>query len=226
MDADDTSIGSGGDAIAPCNWLQHYENVLDAFHVPILHGTFSGTQFTEVMNQMPKVSWEYSPLGVKTVSIRTMDDGKIMRRVTEVALPTLRVVPNPFLGKFGRVECDRMDAADRRYALSHLHGCPGAPKKASSCPKGAGAPTNRKRWQDMSPEERREFPGDWEAQIGQGPITLHSEERLASSDRGIVLLRRLLQKQVDEVAARARSDRRQASTGGCTAIVFEAGNPG
>ena len=74
-------------------------------------------------------------------------------------------------------------------------------EKGVFLPKGAGAPTNRKRWQDMSPEERREFPGDWEAQIGQGPITLHSEERLASSDKGIVLLRRLLRKQVDELAA-------------------------
>ena len=57
IDADDTSIGSGGAAIAPCNWLQHFENVLDAYHVPILHGSFSGTQFTEVMNKMPRVKW-------------------------------------------------------------------------------------------------------------------------------------------------------------------------
>ena len=90
------SIGSGGPAVVECNWLQHYENVLDAFHVPILHGTFSGTQFTEVMNMMPKVDWTYSALGVKTTSIRTLDDGRVMHRVSEVVLPTLRVVPNPF----------------------------------------------------------------------------------------------------------------------------------
>jgi phenylpropionate dioxygenase-like ring-hydroxylating dioxygenase large terminal subunit len=29
IDVDDTSIGSGEDAIAPCNWLQHFENVMD-----------------------------------------------------------------------------------------------------------------------------------------------------------------------------------------------------
>jgi phenylpropionate dioxygenase-like ring-hydroxylating dioxygenase large terminal subunit len=56
VDVDDTSIGSGGAAIAPCNWLQHFENVMDPFHVPILHGTFSGTQFTEAMSRMPRVT--------------------------------------------------------------------------------------------------------------------------------------------------------------------------
>ena len=45
VEADDTSIGRGGGTIVPCNWLQHYENLVDAFHVPILHGAFSGVQF-------------------------------------------------------------------------------------------------------------------------------------------------------------------------------------
>jgi hypothetical protein len=73
----------------------------------------------------------------------------------------------------------------------------------------------------MSPEERREFPGDWEAQIGQGPITRHSEERLATSDKGIVLLRRLLQKQVDEVAA-GRDPIGVSFDAAAPPIVFEA----
>ena len=47
VEADDTSLGGGGPAIIPCNWLQHFENVIDPFHVPILHGSFSGAQFTE-----------------------------------------------------------------------------------------------------------------------------------------------------------------------------------
>ena len=47
LEADDTSVGGGGPAIIPCNWLQHYENLMDTFHVPILHGSFSGTQFAD-----------------------------------------------------------------------------------------------------------------------------------------------------------------------------------
>src|SRR4029078_2074077 len=97
----------GGGAIAPCNWLQHFENVLDTYHVPILHGNFSGTQFVEIMDQMPKVTWDYTPLGVKASSVRTTADGRRMQRTTEVALPTLRVVPNPYVGGYGRVESIR-----------------------------------------------------------------------------------------------------------------------
>ena len=29
VEADDSSIGGGGPAVIPCNWLQHYENVVD-----------------------------------------------------------------------------------------------------------------------------------------------------------------------------------------------------
>ena len=55
IEADDTSIGCGGGTIVPCNWLQHYENIPDVFHVPILHGAFSGVQFVAQMGIMPKV---------------------------------------------------------------------------------------------------------------------------------------------------------------------------
>ena len=65
VEADDTSIGGGGPAIIPCNWLQHYENVVDPFHVPVLHGSFSGAQFTSVMAAMPQVEFEATDAAVK-----------------------------------------------------------------------------------------------------------------------------------------------------------------
>lgn len=55
LEADDRSIG-GGPQINPCNWLQHYENLVDPFHVLILHSSFSGTQFVEQMAVMPEVN--------------------------------------------------------------------------------------------------------------------------------------------------------------------------
>jgi hypothetical protein len=51
----------------------------------------------------------------------------------------------------------------------------------------------------MTPEERRARPGDYEAQTGQGEITFHSEEHLTSTDRGVVMLRRLFQREIDKV---------------------------
>ena len=49
-----------------------------------------------------------------------------------------------------------------------------------------------KPWSEMTFEERQDTPGDYEAQVGQGPISLHSEEHLATSDRGIAMQRRML----------------------------------
>ena len=58
----------------------------------------------------------------------------------------------------------------------------------------------RSRQAVTDPAHFQRFPGDWEAQGSQGPITLHSEEHLATSDRGVRMLRRLLQQQAQIVA--------------------------
>ncbi len=197
IDVDDTSIGSGGGAVAPCNWLQHYENVIDPFHVPILHGNFSGTQFTPTMNLMPQVRFDLTERGVKVFSTRQLDGGQVMKRTTEVVLPTLRVVPNPYVGKYGKVESIgwTVPIDDTHY---RIYTAARVTKKGEILPRAPDAAT-RPRWDQMTPEQRRDFPNDWEAQVGQGPITLHGEEHLATTDRGIVMLRRLLARQVEAV---------------------------
>jgi phenylpropionate dioxygenase-like ring-hydroxylating dioxygenase large terminal subunit len=198
LDTDDTSIGSGGPAVVPCNWLQHWENVVDPFHVPILHGSFSGTQFTPTMNMMPEVKFELTPLGVKVVSHRSLPDGQKFKRITEVCMPTLRVVPNPRVGKFGRVETIgwTIPIDDTHY---RIYTAGRVTQKGVMLPRGKDAAEN-KPWASLTPEERRARPNDYEAQVGQGPITLHSEEHLAASDRGIAMLRRLLKNQLRAVA--------------------------
>jgi hypothetical protein len=70
-------------------------------------------------------------------------------------------------------------------------------------PKNAGGfalRINGKTWGEMTEEEHQRFPGDYEAQASQGPISLHSEEHLVTSDRGIMLQRKLLEKQIEVVA--------------------------
>ena len=46
-----------------------------------------------------------------------------------------------------------------------------------------------KLWAELTEEEHQRVPGDWEAQVGQGPITFHSDEQLATSDAGVAILR-------------------------------------
>jgi phenylpropionate dioxygenase-like ring-hydroxylating dioxygenase large terminal subunit len=220
IDADDTSIGSGGPAVVPCNWLQHWENVVDPFHVPILHGSFSGTQFTPTMDTMPEVVFENAPLGVRVVSHRTLPDGRSFRRVTEVCMPTLRVVPNPRVGKFGRVESIgwTIPIDDTHY---RIYTAARVTEKGVILPRGKDAATLVP-WQDLTPEERRARPNDYEAQVGQGPITLHSEEHLVSSDLGIAMLRRLLEREL-RALAEGRDPVGVSFDPEAAAIVFEAG---
>ena len=198
IDADDSSIGSGGAQVVPCNWLQHWENVVDPFHVPILHGSFSGAQFVAQMAQMPSVAFSTTERGVKVVSLRALADGRVFRRITEAAVPTLRVVPNPRVVGYGKVESIGwvlpIDDTHFRIYVSGRVTEQGQHGKMRSR-------MNGRLWSELNAEEHQRFPGDFEAQTGQGPITLHSEEHFATSDKGIALLRRFLERQLKRVAA-------------------------
>ncbi len=196
LEANDRSIGGGGPQIIDCNWLQHYENLVDPFHVVVLHSTFSGTQFVEQMALMPQVTWDKVELGVRTTSVRQLDDGKTFRRVSQAAIPTLRVIPSPRLGKFGRVESLGWilpidDHHFRIYVVGRVSEAGELAKMRSR--------QNGKLWEELTEEEHRASPGDYEAMVSQGKIARHSEEHLATSDRGIVMLRRFLQAQVEAV---------------------------
>jgi phenylpropionate dioxygenase-like ring-hydroxylating dioxygenase large terminal subunit len=197
IEADDSSIGSGGAQVVPCNWLQHWENVVDPFHVPVLHGSFSGAQFTAQMGIMPKVQFEATERGVKVISSRAHEDGKVHRRVTEAVFPTLRVVPNPRVGRYGKVESIGWvlpidDTHYRIYVAGRVRE-PGELGRFRS-------KMNGKAWPELSEAEHRQFPGDYEAQTGQGAITFHSEEHLVTSDKGVALLRRFIEKQLKVIA--------------------------
>lgn len=196
LEADDSSIGGGGPTIIPCNWLQHYENLVDPFHVVILHSSFSGTQFVKEMAVMPQVTWETQPHGVRTISIRTLPDGRTLRRISEAGLPTLRVIPSPKLGRFGRVESLGwvLPIDDHHFRIYVV----GRVTEAGEL-RRMRTRMNGKLWEEMTEAEHRQFPNDVEAMVSQGVIARHSEEHLATSDRGIVMLRRLLQAQLDAV---------------------------
>jgi hypothetical protein len=82
---------------------------------------------------------------------------------------------------------------------------------------------NSKLWAELTEEEHQRFPGDWEAQVGQGPITFHSDEHLATSDAGVAMLRRLLRRQLDAVAE-GHDPAGVSFDPNAPPIVFEAGN--
>ena len=196
LEADDSSIGGGGPQIIPCNWLQHYENLVDPFHVVILHTQFSGTQFVDQMAVMPQVTWDTQEHSVRTISDRKLPDGKTLHRISEAGLPTLRVIPSPRLGRFGRVESLGWvlpidDHSFRIYVVGRV-------REAGEL-RRMRTRMNGKLWEEMTEAEHQKYPNDVEAMVSQGVIARHSEEHLATSDRGIVMLRRLLLQQLDLV---------------------------
>ena len=54
---------------------------------------------------------------------------------------------------------------------------------------------------ERSYEDRQRSPGDAEAVEGMGAVTVHANEHLAPSDKGVALMRRRLREQIRAVAA-------------------------
>jgi nitrite reductase/ring-hydroxylating ferredoxin subunit len=191
--ADDNMMS--GDKVIPCSWTHHLDNIPDHYHVPILHGAISGIQFGELLGRMPAITWEYTTKGLNTIARRTLDDGKILLRIDEGILPNIRVIPDPGVSRYGQSESISwlLPVDDTHYMLyAALRKSPGW-SRTKTKPGG-------KFWTEMTAEDHQRHPDDFEAQAGQGPLTLHSDEHLATTDTGVVMLRRMLLQQADAVA--------------------------
>lgn len=207
-----SGFGAGADdtvKIIPCSWLQQYENTADPFHLTILHTNFSGVQFSPDFGAMPTVKFEYTDLGVRYVAtfVRA-SSGRVINRISPAVLPNIRSAPNVQLeeGPSNSIVWAVPVDDSHHFVFQALR----VPKDFGTVAENHRAtrpsrytdddadrtPTRPKLWSELSEEHKQKFPGDWEAQISQGPITLHSEEHLATSDLGIVMLRRLLRQQI------------------------------
>ena len=183
------------DTTTPCNWFQTHENVMDPFHVFILHAGFSGNQFVPQMGARPDVTWHFTEYGVKSHQDRTLDDGRFFHRVTEVVMPTVRIVASPFVDTTGKSDSVAWTVPINRTTT----------KIMTILSREAGQPLpralhNGKLWGELTEAEHQQYPGDYEAQVGQGAVTIHSEEQLAGTDKGITMLRHVFRRQVEAVA--------------------------
>lgn len=192
--ADDNNIGLHGDP-TPCNWFQTHENVMDPFHVFILHAGFSGNQFVAEMQAIPEVSWHFTDHGVKSYQDRTLDDGRSFHRVTEVLVPNVRIVASPFVEYEGQATSVAWTLPISRTETKIF-----TLLKRPIGDVGRRASYGGKAWEDLTEVEHQQMPGDFEAQVGQGDITIHSEESLATSDKGVTMFRHQFRTAVKAVA--------------------------
>jgi nitrite reductase/ring-hydroxylating ferredoxin subunit len=183
--------------IAPYNWMHLNDNVMDPYHVWVLHSTFTGPQFAKEFSiPVQKVDFYTWEQGVCYSAVREFDDGRIYDRVSSYIFPCIMSVPAT-----RNLEDARSTRISWIVPIDDTHFTTfTAGKVKPGVPLFQNVDFAGKTWAEMTIEEHQDTPGDFEAQFGQGPISLHSEEHLATSDRGIVMMRRMLRQQIKVVA--------------------------
>lgn len=198
IEVDGSGFGGYADEVKnphiPFHWLQNWENIVDPYHVQVLHATFSGIQFHEDFKFMPNVEWEPVASGVIYHAHRSLPDGRDMDRINSALLPNVSAIPDVQMREGrGNIIGWHLAVDDTTHRIFFA-------AKVRQVGRFKGRPMhNGKTWSQLTEQEKQDFPGDFEAQGSQGPVTLHSEEHLATSDRGIGLLRRMMKQQIKVV---------------------------
>ena len=205
--------------VRDCNWLQHLENVVDPWHLYALHTKSTGAQFGGVMGQSnrPQPHMEETETGVRYVLNRPIANGNILRRCTEVVFPNIALIPN--IHESGDEFMERDLPSDTTWvvpvddthifaitllAVPLVDGNPDPNFRPGTDTQTRDNEGNLLRpgfHADRSYEDRQRRPDDMEAMESQRPIAVHALEHLVSSDRGVLLYRRVLGKQIDRVEA-------------------------
>ena len=196
--------------VKDCNWLQHYENIVDPYHLLMLHQWISGDQFEGALMQgKATIGWEKTPLGVRYNLIKDLPNGNRMVRHAECIVPNMFIIPS--IREPGTAPKRKQRGTELSWAVpidnEHVRGISivawplenGEPKPDWKPGTDTIADIRPGSFLQRSYEERQRKPDDLEAQEGQRPIAIHALENLAHSDTGIVMLRRLLREQLQRV---------------------------
>ena len=182
-------------SVFPCNWLQMEDNSMDPVHTTFLHGRVSGVQFTEAFLEMPAMDFMESPIGMVYIATRRVGDNVWVRMNDQIA-------PNHH----------RFNASDQDGKTEHPF-WPGSVNQWSVpidddnsffigfSPVPEDAPPVTVRWGegtglDRSYEEQQRYPSDYQALVGQRPIAVHSLEHLAETDRGVIMMRNIIRRNI------------------------------
>ena len=198
----------------PCNWLQVAENPMDPFHSVFLHTRVTRAHFNPAWGTMPVVEWH--PLedrtGIYLTNVRRWNEF-IWVRTAEVdvarncAAPRHLPEPGP-REVLSRRRHHQVDGAGGRFALQDRRLSTLQTPRLDLDGKGDRSKVGLNRVDfvgqtgtERSHEEGLALPGDYEAQVSQGPITRHADEQLATTDKGVALYRRMLRRAVRDLEA-------------------------
>ena len=197
----------------PCNWLQVHENVMDPVHAVFLHTRVTFTHFTDTWGLLPDMQWTDTPTGM--IYITTRRDGELVWiRSNDIVLPNLAQVGYVLeggkrlknFGNVGRVGITRWttpvdNEACKIIGWRHFHADqnPDGLHDEKEC--GLEKVDFFGQTGERPYEDRQRLPGDFDAQVSQGPVANHNQEHLTISDKGVMQLRRNLRRCSKSVAA-------------------------
>jgi len=192
----------------PCNWMQIIENGADPIHNAFLHAIVSGQQFSPAFKVLPQLDFPETPMGYLSMATRKVGDF-VFIRASDMMLPNVGQFPNgmnmaqnesfgvrPYLTRWA-VPLD--DTHSLYVGFAHLN--------HYNSPEGQLKPEQF--GEDLIPfigqtgdrpyEERQREPGDYDAVSSQGPVANRKAEHLGTTDRGVVLSRRMIASAIGSV---------------------------
>jgi phenylpropionate dioxygenase-like ring-hydroxylating dioxygenase large terminal subunit len=197
-----------------CNWLQAEENLMDALHTFWLHTLHSGTQFPSTVYGLnpDELNYEETEMGMRFVLKRKLPSGKWWELIWEMIMPL-----NIHLVYTDEPKTERVRAVTYCVPIDDTHQLGASirwvPDDDADQPTGREqlAPAGRK---DVSYEYTQRHPDDKEAVESQGPIALHGLEHLVTSDKGVIMFRRILRTAIHAIGEGkdAKGIIREAST--------------
>jgi nitrite reductase/ring-hydroxylating ferredoxin subunit len=188
------------------NWWQAFDNFTDPFHVVVMHYLINGAQFVESLGILPKVRFEYTPDGVRSIQHRVLPDGSLHQRISQVILPNIHCTPGITDEDLGRAHIGWIvpsdDTSYLHFVLTRVseNGSPFDFVSRIGMMKDDWGPSHGRPFVEWSLEDNQHWQTDYIAQKGQGDISLHSEEHLSSTDAGISMMRRLFRNQSEVVS--------------------------
>jgi phenylpropionate dioxygenase-like ring-hydroxylating dioxygenase large terminal subunit len=173
----------------PCNWLQVRENTMDPAHLLFLHTIPGNDEFTDDFAEPGEIDYMETPLGMVYIDARRMGE-HVWVSVTDFILPA--VIQGTDLGEaFEDRDGNRPTITSWSVPVDDTHTMRlgfvrTRREKAPTLGGGFGQTMER------SYEDRQRTPGDYDAQSSQRPIAVHALEHLATTDRGVIMLRNLV----------------------------------
>ena len=186
----------------PCNWLQIVENAADPIHNAYLHAIMSasGNQFSAPFKVPPALDFVETPLGFLSMATRKIRDF-VFIRAGELMLPNVAQFPsgnNTVEKESVRAFCSTtrwavpVDDNNSFYIGASHWDAHGAPRSTNLDDYGVGKMPLIGQTAERPYHERQVEPGDYDAMVSPGAIVNRKAEHLGTTDRGVVMIRRML----------------------------------